>query len=93
MGAAIVYMTLGVMFMKSFRSRRAQAFCLLLALFLTVAVGLSRVYLGVHYPSDVLGGWLAALSWSLACWSIAQFIPSRPLPEVDDVPTKASRVD
>ncbi len=93
MGAAIVYMTLGVMFMKSFRSRRAQAFCLLLALFLTVAVGLSRVYLGVHYPSDVLGGWLAALSWTLACWSLAHFIPNRPLPEVDDAPTKPSQAD
>lgn len=86
MGAAVVYLTLGVMFMKSFRSRRAKAFSLSLAVFLTLAVGISRVYLGVHYPSDVLGGWIAGVSWALGCWALAQLIPSRPVPETSDEP-------
>ncbi len=86
MGAAVVYLTLGVMFMKSFRSRRAKAFCLFWALFLTITVGASRVYLGVHYPSDVLGGWLAGFGWASACWSISLLIPNRPLPDLDDTP-------
>jgi undecaprenyl-diphosphatase len=34
----------------------------------TVMVGLSRVYLGVHYPSDILAGWTAASVWTVACF-------------------------
>jgi undecaprenyl-diphosphatase len=86
MGAAIVYFTLGVMFMKAFKSRRAKAFCLSWAFFLATIVGASRVYLGVHYPSDVLAGWLAGLGWGMACFAVAQFIPTRPVPEVSDTP-------
>lgn len=86
MGAAVVYLTLGVMFMKSFRSRRAKAFCLFWACFFTLIVGLSRIYLGVHYPSDVLGGWIAGAAWALTGWAVSVLVPNRPLPDVDDAP-------
>jgi undecaprenyl-diphosphatase len=37
-------------------------------------IGMSRVYLGVHYPSDVLAGWCAGLFWALLCWTVARHL-------------------
>ncbi|MBA4017436.1 MAG: hypothetical protein C0483_09710 [Pirellula sp.] len=85
--SAVVYLTIGVMFMKAVRSRRAKAYCLTVAVLLTLLVGATRVFLGVHYPSDVLGGWIAGVSWASLCWIIGVFIPTRPIPERSDVPT------
>lgn len=43
---------------------------LVVALPFTITVGLSRIYLGVHYPSDILAGWAAALVWSAVCYFV-----------------------
>ncbi|MHB1041213.1 MAG: phosphatase PAP2 family protein, partial [Eubacteriales bacterium] len=43
--------------------RRWRSILLALAVFLTLAIGFSRIYLGVHYPSDVLGSYLAGFLW------------------------------
>jgi undecaprenyl-diphosphatase len=51
--------------------RRVRTYFLAVALLLAFLVGSSRVYLGVHYPTDVLSGWAAGLAWALGCWLLA----------------------
>ncbi|WP_167508025.1 phosphatase PAP2 family protein [Corallococcus aberystwythensis] len=63
--SAITYLTLGALLAQFAEHRRVKVYLLAVALVLSVLVGCTRVYLGVHYPSDVLGGWVAGLAWAL----------------------------
>jgi undecaprenyl-diphosphatase len=68
--AAVTYLTLGALLAEVHPERRLKIYFLSLAVILTVAVGLSRIYLGVHYPTDVLAGWSAGAAWALACYLV-----------------------
>jgi undecaprenyl-diphosphatase len=65
--SAVVYLTLGSLLAGLVRERRLKVYFLGVALVLTFLVGLSRMYVGVHYPTDVLAGWSAGLAWALLC--------------------------
>lgn len=66
--SAAVYLTLGALLMRVAQSRLAKFYCMFIAMLVTLLVGATRVYLGVHYPTDVLAGWLIGISWALFCW-------------------------
>lgn len=66
--SAVVYLTLGALVAGLCADRRLAALCLATGVFLTLIVGMSRVYLGVHYPTDVLAGWSLGAAWALLCW-------------------------
>jgi undecaprenyl-diphosphatase len=73
-GAAATYLTLGALMARFEPRRRLKAYLLTLAVIIAVAVGLSRLYLGVHWPTDVLAGWSLGAGWALTCWTIARFL-------------------
>ncbi|WP_131836173.1 phosphatase PAP2 family protein [Ancylobacter aquaticus] len=68
MGSAVTFLTLGVLIARTERKARLRAYALAVAVGLTLVVGFSRVYLGVHWPTDVLAGWCAGSAWALLCW-------------------------
>lgn len=70
--SAVTYLTLGVLLARTERRVRVRAFIFAVAVALTLVIGVSRVYLGVHYPTDVLAGWSLGAAWALLCWAAAR---------------------
>jgi undecaprenyl-diphosphatase len=77
MMSAVTYLTLGALLARSHERKRLKAYFLLLAILLTFAIGVTRVYLGVHWPTDVLAGWTAGAVWASLCWLAARILQER----------------
>jgi undecaprenyl-diphosphatase len=69
--SAIAYLTLGVLLTRAHRQRRTKIIIMSYAILLTLMIGLSRVYLGVHWPTDVLAGWALGAAWAALWWLLA----------------------
>ena len=81
--SAVVYLTLGSLMTRLVERQHVKAYVIFVALTVTFLVGISRVYMGVHYPTDVLAGWTAGLVWALVCWLVARQLQKRGAVEKD----------
>lgn len=75
--SAVFYLTLGAIMARVLGKKRLKAYVLAWAIVLTLLIGFSRIYLGVHWASDVLGGWSLGAAWAMLCWLAAYLIERR----------------
>lgn len=84
--SATIYLTVALLLMQIVEGRSARWYLMSVAAVLVALIGISRVYLGVHWPSDVLAGWSFGALWALGWWSLggwlrvrrARGVPARP---------------
>lgn len=87
--SAVTFLTLGALLARVQSRRRLKAYLLSVAIVLTLLIGMSRVYLGVHWPTDVLAGWCAGAAWAMGCWLVATWLQGRGRIEQPDPDGKA----
>jgi undecaprenyl-diphosphatase len=69
--SAVAYLTLAALLARIQPQRRVQVFLVTTAALLSLLIGTTRVFLGVHWPSDVAAGWAAGAVWASACQLLA----------------------
>lgn len=75
--SAVTFLTIAALLAQAQTNWRLKLYLVSVAIGLTLIVGCSRIYLGVHWPSDVLAGWSVGAVWALSCWSVATWLRRR----------------
>ncbi len=88
--SSVVYLTLAALLARATPDWKTKIFFLGVAVVLIGLIGCSRVYLGVHFPTDVLAGWCGGTTWAILCCLVGHVLGRRHLVEgVSDQPIEA----
>jgi undecaprenyl-diphosphatase len=82
--STVAYLTLGALMAAIEQRRRVRAYIIAMAVLTAALVGATRVYLGVHYPTDVAAGWALGVAWAVGCWGVARWWRLRAKSRVDE---------
>jgi undecaprenyl-diphosphatase len=77
MNSAVVYLTLAVLLARTQQDRWVRVYLIAVAMALTLTIGFSRIFLGVHWPSDVMAGWTVGGLWAVLCSIVAKALQAR----------------
>jgi len=77
LNSAVTYLTLGALLARTESARSMRIYVMAVAMSLTLVIGCSRVYLGVHWPSDVIAGWCVGAAWAVLCSLVARALQRR----------------
>ena len=75
--SAVFYLSLGVMLTRAFPQRRFKAYVLGVGIVITLLIGVTRIYLGAHWASDVFAGWSVGAAWAMALWLVSYAVSRR----------------
>jgi undecaprenyl-diphosphatase len=75
--SAVTYLTLGALLARLEKRRRLKLYFLSISVIVTILVGISRIYFGVHWPSDVMAGWAVGAAWAMGVWLVALLLQRR----------------
>ena len=75
--STVFYLTVAVMMTRAFPRRRLKAYVLGVGMTFALLVGLTRIYLGAHWTTDVLAGWSVGAAWAMALWLVSYAVERR----------------
>ncbi|WP_245162422.1 phosphatase PAP2 family protein [Brevundimonas sp. AJA228-03] len=75
--STVFYLTVAVMMTRAFPRRRLKAYVLGVGMVFALMVGLTRVYLGAHWATDVMAGWCVGAAWAMALWLVSYAVERR----------------
>ena len=77
MMSAFTYLLLAALLAQAQKREILKAYFFLIAILLALLIGVTRIYLGVHWPTDVLAGWTAGVVWAIFAWMVARWLQNR----------------